>query len=181
LHLFTNEEAAAWCRDRGFQVEGRPRISSVQLSKRTGHTLRLKIPTQGRQTISMAYVVLMSELEEDVEEYFAGGLLWFRDWNIGSETYERVGLSLLQGLRGAGRADDLGTKPALVLGPSEFAVANAAVTLPLLFQWDAWYFPQSGGWMATISHDGYAEVEAETRDLMARLSERFARGGWLVQ
>ncbi|CAA9324925.1 MAG: hypothetical protein AVDCRST_MAG68-2031 [uncultured Gemmatimonadetes bacterium] len=56
--------------------------------------------------------------------------------------------------------------------------AHSLLTLPLLFQWDAYLVPISASFVVFISHDGYIDVFAESSDEYNRLRDYFQTGGW---
>lgn len=140
---------------------------------------RLEVPEETFRTVSLAYVILMSDVPTDDEPDFAGGSLWLRDWDIWGGGAGRVGCDLLRSIREASGIDGaVKESPVLILGPGEIALAHSALTLALLFQWDAFYLPESAHFFAFASHDGYVDLVASRPSVLQRLYERFSRGGW---
>jgi hypothetical protein len=169
----TREEAVRWCAERG--VEARlERFATLGLAGSV-ESIWIRVPPEDRRSVALACVLLMSEVEDDLEESFAGGLLWLTDWDIWSEITERVGLLLLAGLRGGA---DPRESPAELFEAARLPAAQAALTLPLLFQWDAWFVPSVPRWAAAVSHHGHVDVVADSDARLAALFERFQQGGW---
>jgi hypothetical protein len=178
--LLTTASAKDWCLQHRFVIEERNRRFSVGFGESDSRRFRVRIPASGRRSVGLAYVLLMSEVRDDREDAFAGGLIWLTDWDIGSETFEQVGMALLQGLRGGELTSrNILGQSAHLFGKSELPLANALLTLPLVFLWDAWFLPAGGNWLARISNDGYVEMQAETEECLTRLEERFIQGGWV--
>lgn len=157
------------------------RILELRFAGSAPSPFRLEVPADSGRAISLAYVVLMSDVPTDDEPDFAGGSLWLQDWNIWGEASDRVGCTLLEALRlhdPSGRPTRINETPVLSMGAGEIAFAHTALTLALIFQWDAYYVPASKRFMAFVSHDGYVQIQSSTPGVQGRLFERFTRGGW---
>lgn len=176
MEILAAKAARSWCETRNIVVN-----NDVIPSERVSLTvdafrLRVKIPRESLRSIALCYVLLMTGLMDDDEANFEGGLIWLMDWDIGSETTERVGLSILRAVR-KGNSSFL-EQPAQLFNESEFVDANAMLSLPTLFQWDAFFIPASGATVAFISHEGHIEVTCRAQLEYKRLTSRFCKGVW---
>lgn len=145
------------------------------------HCLRVPTNVAPPQLLAMAHTILLQDLPEPSAEDFGGALIWLRDWNIWSETFERAGRRLVEIVR-AGLVDtEVGTMemtPAYLFGPQELVDAQLLSTLPLLFQWDAYVISASGRCYASISHHGHLTMLAANAAILARIYERFESVNW---
>lgn len=179
MELLSSDQAKEWCRERGLAIQSDFPFS-IEFPPENGTPLGVPLPRDAQRSIALANVILMSVVEEDDEDRFEGGLLWFRDWNIGSETVQRVGLNLLQRVRGSPTdVYDLSGRPAHLLDRSQLVTAQTLLMLPMVFRWDAYYVPHSGRWLAFVSHEGFVQVQTQSELLASELAGRFDRGGWL--
>jgi hypothetical protein len=118
-------------------------------------------------------------LIKDEENAFGGALVWLTDWDIWSETIERVGLELLRGVRNSDNA--VRETPAHLFEPSEQVGTHVLLSLIMLFQWDAFLIPPVGRTIVRASHDGYVEISANSPEDMTFLKAWFEDGQWAVQ
>jgi hypothetical protein len=143
------------------------------------HLLRIAIPQSATEIVSMAYALLTTGLRDDDEAHFQGGLVWLEQWEIWSESIDRIGYLLLKALCTQGGSDaDFTTKPGFVFSAHEFAEAHAALAIPMLFQWDAIMAPAEPSFHARISHDGYMDISTASAATRAALLQRF-RTRWV--
>jgi hypothetical protein len=176
MELLTGKAARSWCETRNVIVND-DAIPSGRLSlSEDAFQVRVNVPHEALPSIALAYVLVMTGLVDDEEENFEGGLLWLMDWDIGSETTERVGLRLLRAVRD-GDAGFL-AKPAQLFTTTEFVDANTALSLPALFQWDAFFVPASGTTLVFVSHEGYVQLTCRGQLEYKRLASRFRHGNW---
>lgn len=179
MRSLTPEQAQLWSSERGLKTARWG--GGLQLSYREGEhrCIRLPLPKEATGVLSLAYVLLMTFLEEDAEENYEGGLLWLRSWDIWSATRERVGMWLMNQLRlGPGAPKSLADWPAIVFDSNEFIATHALLIQPMLFQWDAFYVPASAKFAAFISHDEHVDLLTVEETVASELLERFRRGGW---
>ena len=176
MELLTAEAAESWCEARHVFLRS-DAIPSAQLALR-GEMLQLRVtvPCEVLPCVALAYVVVMTGLVDDNEANFEGGLLWLVDWDFGSETTDRVGLKLLRSIRDT--TTELLEKPGHLFGASDFVEANTIVSLPGLFQWDAFFIPESGSPLVFISHEGYVVLSCREQLEYKRLAARFGHGNW---
>jgi len=174
MKLMTDGEAASWCTERGLTVEGKPSVVRIGLATR-GSTFRVPLEEDATAIVSLAYMLLTTPLRDHSDDRFDGALLWMRRWEIWSETVDRVGYELLKGLRN-GHPGSLRESPAQLFEHGEIVAANAAIVLPMLFQWDATVIPANASMVVAISHDGYLDVTAPDA-AVANLIRRFDKWG----
>jgi hypothetical protein len=110
-----------------------------------------------------------------------GGLVWLADWNIWSETTERVGQRLLEALRGGNAAPALSDSPASLVTEGELVDTQALLALPILFQWDAYFIPASCRFVAFVSHHEFVKLGSRDDSSFDSLMMRFVSGGWMPQ
>jgi len=174
MRTVSDAEAQEWCVKRGFVVEHDfPLRAAPQFDG--ARRFRLQIPDEATATVGLAYVLLMSGVREGVEANFDGAVVWFRRWELWSESIDRVGQFMLEAVRDTLKNDGpLDEKPALVYSERELIPAHASLSLPMLFQWDAFYCPHGGQLFAAISHHGALEVLAPS-EAYSDLVERFSQ------
>jgi hypothetical protein len=126
--------------------------------------------------LALGYVLLASA--GDSEEDFPGGMVWINEWDIWSESFERVGWRTAQGLRGGTGAPSLREAPGHLLASEEFVDAQALLLLPMLFQWDSHFVPSTGEFFVYMSHEGPLLIVASDRAVCDRLFARFEEGEW---
>jgi hypothetical protein len=89
---------------------------------------------------AVALVSSLLAVEED--DGFYGALMWFRSWDIGTPRIERCGLRILEQMRrGYGVTASLENAPGQLFRTDELVDAEAFLTLPLFFGWDAYLAP----------------------------------------
>jgi hypothetical protein len=176
MQLLTAKAARSWCEARNVVVSDGAIASRLLSLSEGAFQLRVKVPHEALRSVALAYVLVMTGLVDDDEQNFEGGLLWLADWDIGSETTERVGLRILRGVRD-GNAEFL-DKPAQLFNDAEFVDANTSLSLPALFQWDAFFVPASGATLVFVSHEGYVQITCRGQLEYKRLASRFRHGNW---
>ncbi len=177
MELLTSASAKAWCEAKQLFVRredlARPRLQFDE----GAHAIRIPVPASALHAVALAYVIIMTGVIDDDERNVDGGLIWMVDWDIGSDTHERVGLSLLSAMRGASGGDVL-ERPCQLFCENELAVLHTALALPLLFQWDAFFVPISGEFIAFASHDGFVDLTFRSRSAADEARNRFQQGKW---
>mgnify|MGYP001311035624 CR=1 FL=1 len=178
IQLLTGEAAAAWCRARGLVVGGLLPSNRLSFGLEPRLGFRTPLTESAISLMSLAYVLLMSLVPDDDERRFPGGMLWLQEWDIWSETTERVGHLIARSLRGEeGSIESLQDRPAQLFGVSQITEAHAAFAIPLLFQWDAHFVPTTGTYCCFTSHDGHLDVYARDAEMLDCLVTRFEVGG----
>jgi hypothetical protein len=172
MKLVSNAEAEQWLLQHGHSVARRMEPPPDQNVRE----IRIGIPRVATEVLSMAYALLTVGLVDDDEVNFRGSLVWLRQWEIWSESIDRIGHILLQGLyMQSGDDTHFETRPGFVFAADEFAKSHAALAVAMLFQWDAIVFPVHPDFHAHISHDGYMDVEPATSVAREALLQRFGR------
>lgn len=179
MQVLSADQATRWCEARGVHVNapGYPHYAGGDF-----RCIEVRAPAEGRRLLALGYSLLMTGVREDEEQNFAGCLLWLRDCDLWSETFDRVGHVLLEGLRRrATRAGELYEAPALLFAPGEIADAQAALMLPTLFQWDAVVVPASGDHIAYVSHDEVVQIVTRTTQTFEDVFDRLEEGNWVLK
>lgn len=172
--LVSELESSRWCEQRGLGSSGG--LKSGKLAFRDGEQFRSRFAVQGSATdvVSLAYVMIMTGVPNDDEAAFTGGLVVLQDWDIWSETIERVGHLLLHRCRAiVSPTPSVLQSPGHILGATDFTEAQTLVTLPLLFQWEALYVPADGTFACLISHHGHFDILSRGRTTHQRILARF--------
>ena len=172
MELLTERQAMEWCVERGFRVgDGPPDragFEGVHASR-----FRIRVPEEATAAIALSYMVLLTEVADYEESNFEGAMVWLRRWQVWSESIDRVGYKLLDGVTGSGTEDGwLNDTPAFVFTGNELVPAHACLSVPMLFQWDAYFLPMGAGFLVFVSHHGYLHIAAR-EEARAPLLERF--------
>lgn len=174
MQAFSDTQAVGWCGERGFVVEQNFPTRATVGGHEAGR-FRIQIPDEATATVGLAYFLLMSGVRDYVEANFDGAMVWLRRWELWSESIDRVGQLLLEGVQRALEPGALlNQTPALVFKEGELVPAHASLTLPMLFQWDAFYCPKGGHFLGVVSHHGHLEVIAP-KEAIGLLRERFSQ------
>lgn len=173
MPLLSDEEASTWCHDRGVLTDG-PQLSvRLGFPSNTAKRIRIRLPDDCIATVGLGYVLLLSEIPNYEEKNFRGGLVWLRRWAIWSESIDRVGYALLDGIRAtSGHISELDSAPAQLFKDGELVHAHAALSLPMLFQWDAHYVPATGEFIVFVSHEGHADIISGDERVHATMLQR---------
>ena len=181
MKLLSADDATFWCKNRGILATKTGALVDLRYPSESEHSLRVGASVGPPQLLAMAHSILLQDLAQPAEDDFAGALVWLRDWNIWSETFEKAGLRLVELFRRSllpSNVSSLSEVPACAFDPQELVDAQIAVTLPFLFQWDAYVIPSSGRCFALISHDGYLRVDAMNASILSRIYDRFEAVNW---
>lgn len=136
---------------------------------------RVRVPESTTAAVGLAYVLIMTGVLDFREENLGGVVVGFRRWEIWSESIDRVGYTLLNGLTGHDDTTWLGRTPAILFGDGEFVSAHAVVSVLTTFQWDGYFIPANGDFVATITHHGFFEFSSRNESVHQALIERFAQ------
>lgn len=175
MKLLSLTDVTVWTEERELAVVG---ARGLRLAYEGGHPVGVEIPAPNttQRLLALGYVLLASA--GGGEEDFLGGLLWLNEWDIWSESFERVGWRIAQRLKGVEEAPSLGDAPAHLFTSHEFIDAQALLLLPMLFQWDAHFVPSSGEFFVYTSHEDRLLVVASNQVVCDRLFARFEEGDW---
>src|ERR1041385_1782987 len=177
-------DARQWCLARGIGAH-LARLISLSFQGGSSNCLTIRLPLAPTRSIALAYILLMTLVPDDDESKFQGVLVWIREWEIWSETTERVGVKVVESLRLAkGEARSVRDAPAHLFDEHELVEAHALLLQPLFFQWDAFVVPPSGKYFAMVDHDGVLNIVTPDQVTHQALLHRFrdwhpkACSGW---
>lgn len=173
-------QAEHWCAERGLRVQGQLASTRVAIAGDEIQQFRVYLTAgPGYKMVSLAFTVLMGSATGDTTETFGGGLIWLQRWEIWSEDIDRVGYAFLGGLTSQPEAPLGGDiSPAYEFEEGEFLTANAVLSLPLLFEWDAHFVPRSAQFIVFISHERHLDVFTRDQSEHQRLHSLFQDAGW---
>lgn len=154
MKYLTNAECLSWIESNGVFYQPDRRLSFV-----TGlnATVRFEFPVKPTETIGMARTIARRYGESDLE--YSGSLLWITDFGFWPEEFEIVANELIERLRRTDvSAPRLKEQPGTLFDKSELTAQQAALTVPLIIGWDAYYIPSHMEYLAFISHDEFIDI-----------------------
>jgi hypothetical protein len=180
MQVMDDTKAARWCAARSIQAHRQEPTGWLYLAHPgMNHCLIVSIPRNGMRSVALARLLMLDGVLEGEEVNFNGCLLWLRDWEIGSPEFDSVGWKLLESLRAvAGHHSSLREDPAQVFEPGELLSAHAALVLPMVFGWDAYYVPAVGESLVYVSHHERLYVVSRTVASKQRIERSLAAGKW---
>jgi len=107
-------------------------------------------------------------------------MIWFKEWGIWNDPDEEAWMKLLEKFRTA--ADEhrtLRQAPGHLFQESEFVEAKACWSLPVIFGWDAFLFPESSDYFAFNSHDEVLSIVSRNLATHEALLNQF--GDWEIE
>jgi len=138
------------------------------------HAFAVAVPGPFLQRVGLCY----SLLSFPSEDYFQGGMLWLREWNIGAGGIERVGWKVMEQMRrGYGQSASLENEPGHAFRSDEFVDAQAFVLQAMAFEWDAFLIPSISDYYIFISHSGTVHCIANEASKLEELCSRLNRWG----
>jgi hypothetical protein len=147
MRLLSVSECSDWLNGRGvgFSAREYPLVEETE-------AIEFTIPGDAGQTIALAY--LFGDLEKNT---FDGGILMFREWNIGSPGLNSIGHQIVRRMLRLHENETHTEMPLpIALEASEAALMPALLLQAMIFGWDAFYVPNSGAFLLFISHDEVA-------------------------
>jgi hypothetical protein len=166
VRLLSNEEATAWCAQRGIEVDGRGFLSFPGQRTALNVSLHHKF-TEGKLIYICRAIAACPDLE-----VFDGGLLWIREWGVWNELDEAAGKLLFE--RARGDQASLYDKPAIFVEQSEFTELHAFLVPAVLVGWDAFFVPKRSDFIIFHSHDCYLSILSRDVETDARLRDYFS-------
>jgi len=163
MRTMSDAQAHGWCAERDVHVELGP-PGGLRLGDGGESRFRVSVPDEATAVVALAYVIVMTGVESYEEENFKGAMVWMRRWEIWSESIDRVGYSFM----GADAPTD--QTPARLFAAGEFVGAQAALSLPMMFQWDALFVPAMAGFSVEISHHGHFDFIVRAQEQAALLN-----------
>lgn len=177
MKLLSGEEALAWARSAGL---GASSLWSAGGSGPAGAgewRFRIQVPAEAIAIVALGYTIAITGVPEYDEGRFEGALLWLQQWEIWSESIDRTGYALMDGVRKlSGQvADEPDFASAQVFGPGEFYWACASLCVPMMFQWDARFVELRGRHAVIVSHEGFLDfitwAESTHEELLIRFQQ----------
>ena len=148
MRVLSVTECSDWLKDRGigFSLSEYPLVEEKEATE-------FPIPGDVGQTIALAY--LFGDLEKAT---FGGGVLVFREWNIGSPGLNSIGHQVVRRILSLNEDGGVHVDMPLpiALEASEAALVPALLLQAMIFGWDAFYVPNSGAFLLFVSHDEVA-------------------------
>lgn len=151
-------DASGWCATRGVWTRGDTPSSKLAIGNGLSQRFRFEPPIDPAGRVALANAIAVPRVLSTGDETFAGGLVWLRDWDIWSNTVERVGLELLRSVFRVVAGSSVRGTPARWYGPGELVQFQTAISLVLLFEWEADIVLEAGSPAFHISHERYVEV-----------------------
>jgi len=176
VRALSEQEVLEWCTARGIEVTSSGRF----LLANQGHrTMALAVPTEPARRVALACALLLLDSESGDDSEFQGSLFCVTDSDIWSPTLDKVGQLILHSL-GPIRA---GTEAAdsYLMSSDELITAQALVSIPLLFEWDAYLLPVSANFLIFISHDGPVEISTKSQQQFEEIYARLETREWDVR
>jgi hypothetical protein len=134
--------------------------NDISYSTEDSNCIDLKFPETPLRVTYFVRVATRMLLE--AEDYFNGGMLWFKYWHGGSPQLVKTGWKLVEKLRLAyGETRPLAIAPGHAFESDEFTDMNAFLLPCFVFGWDAYLIPSGGEHFVFISHDDYWTVVAK--------------------
>ncbi len=179
MQLLTGPEAVAW-RDRARGATLGSHLNIETDAELKVAPLRLRIDGSAPDVAGLAYMLAITGTPDYDEAKFPGAVLRLKRWEIWSESIDRAGHLLIDGIRSAALVRrSIDEAPAIEFERGEFLAAHSALLIPMLFQWDAEFTLANGNFSLDISHDGWVDAFTGVHTRRAALRERFAE--WLVK
>lgn len=135
-------------------------------------------PASPAARVALTAALLAADLADQDERHFRGGLVRVTEYDIWSETSDRIGQRLIKSL--TGDFDPSEPAPAFAVREDDIVGAQALLAIPMLFEWDACYVPESGRVIIDLSHDGPITIAAAELTMLSTALEFFRSAGWDV-
>jgi hypothetical protein len=182
MQLLSDQEATRWCAARSLETVHAGRRARYLGFVEQHSSIVIDPGVKGMRTIGLARLLLIAGSTSQDDANFRGGLLWLRDWEIGSPELEAVGWEVLRLLRGrCQEPTELAATPAQGFSQSELLDAHLALAQPLMFGWDAYWVPEDASFFAFIHHHDVVHVVARERHLLESMGRRLSEGQWKSQ
>lgn len=165
MKVISSQESVHWFRDREILLTERdyPIFHGVSHS--------IEVPISPDTITGLAYMICEME-----ELSFQGGVMAFREWNMGSPELDRIGHTGISLMLNNLVLDP--ENPLYVLfDPSEWLSLQPFFLQPLLFHWDAFYIPTSALFVVFVSHDEVVYFIATKAAMSEQFLKIFERWG----
>ncbi len=179
MKALSDLDAQRWCETRLLTFSKVASGFSYLRFPDVNYCVVVEIPERAMRSVALSHLLLTYSVKDQEESNFEGGLLWLRDWNIGSPELERAGHRVLECLRAcSGEVGLLADLPAQVLERHEFLEAGAAIVQVMVYGWDAYYVPVDAQFFLFVSNDDLLYLVSRSRLVVQHAAERLTRGGW---
>ena len=126
----------------------------------------ISVPLNFLERVSLSY----SLLSFPGEDTFQGGIVWFKEWNIGPSYIERAGWKVVEQMRrGYGQIASLENAPGQRFRRDEFVDAQAFLLQAMSFEWDVFFVPALADHYIFVSHTQVAYCVAHDAKLLGEL------------
>jgi hypothetical protein len=150
MKLIDKKACLEWCSDREIKSFG---ITQICFARNQGTKVVIPLPKEFLKCVS-----LMLALEAIFEESTSNSLLWIRDWDMWSEKTDGIGIAYWKHFRPDAGRELLLEFPGHLFSTGDGESLRALLLLPIVFQWDAQWFSNSGESIISIKHDGLLEI-----------------------
>ena len=139
MNILTNDEAAIWCSDRGFNLDAPPHSNDGRINS------GIRFATKSKQSVVEAFVrCVINSLE------FDEALVWLTDWPL----YKPDEMVVIQRFRASvGEERLLIDAPGHAFGPTEINDCVGFFNLCVQYYWDAFLFVPQAKLLVFNSHD----------------------------
>ncbi len=160
MRVLTSEESRVWFEKVSLSMSD-PTEGHLRFSTESKFGFRLSIPLETPSAVCLAGDLLRFEDETS----FYGGFFWLTNWDIGTPLIERCGLKMIERMRsGFGATASIDNAPGHLFRTDEIVDLHAFITIPMIFQWDAYYVPNGSRYFAYIRSNSslYIVTQDET-------------------
>lgn len=120
MRMLTEAQLGEWALEAGFRPDGAWKNRGLDPSRQP-ESIRIRLPSEATAVAALAYMIGITGVPGFEEPRFPGAMLWLRRWEIWSESIDRTGYALLEGLRrGAEHGVSIEAAPGLSFGQGEF-------------------------------------------------------------
>jgi hypothetical protein len=159
------EELRRWCDESPSGIKIGP-AGRLHYPARNPLGIRIDVPSEAPKAALLASSLL--SVEED--EGYYGSMMWFTDWDAGTPQIERCALRILEQMRrGYGVTASVENAPAQLFRTDEIVDAQAFLTLPMLFGWDAYFAPHGTRYFAYVRRNGSIFLVTDREQVLEKL------------
>jgi len=115
------------------------------------------------------------------EQYFAGALIWFKNWGSWQPRDEGIGYRIVEKMNAAaGQPKSFEAGPGHRFRTDEFTDAVGMLLQPMVFAWDCYYLPDwsygsSSEYFIHVDTDSFVSVVARTREFYDRAFQQLEK------
>jgi hypothetical protein len=135
-----------------------------------GMKYAIEVPISADTATGLVYAICEIERED-----FEGGVVVFREWNLGSPELDRVGQTSVALMLGNNVKLDPKGPLCIQFDATEWLPLQAFTLQSLIFHWDAFYVPSSASFMVFVSHDEVVYFVTGNSTIDEQLIERLER------